>query len=75
MTPLETRVPNTVQQQAVDRPVSTRVIVTVLADYGPYDPPAVREALEAAVESGDVKRVEGGYQPGEWDEYQPASVR
>lgn len=70
MTPLEHRVPNTVHQQAVDGPVLARVIVTTLADYGPHDPPAVREALEAAVE-----RVESGYRPGEWDEYRPASAR
>jgi|AntDeeMetagen681_2_1112603.scaffolds.fasta_scaffold25446_3 hypothetical protein len=29
----------------------------------------VREALDAAVERGDVERVNGGYRPGEWDEW------
>ena len=75
MTPLEQRVPNTVHQQAVDGPVPARVIVTTPADYGPHDPPAIREALEAAVERGDVECVEGGYRHGEWDEYRPASAR
>ena len=75
MTPLEHRVPNAVHQQAVDGPVPARVIVTTLADYGPHDPPAVREALEAAVERGDVEHVEGGYQSGKWDEYRPSRAR
>ena len=70
MIPLEVRVPNTVCQQAVDRPVSEHVIVLTLACHdGRYDPDDVREALDAAVERGDVERVGGGYQPGEWDEW------
>lgn len=70
MIPLETRVPNTVCQQAIDRPVSEHVIVLTLAYHdGRYDPDDVREALDAAVERGDVEHVDGGYQPGEWDEW------
>lgn len=69
MIPLETRVPNVVCLQAVDNPVPAHTIVLTLSCHGRYDPDDVRDAIDAAVESGDIERVDGGYQPGEWDEW------
>ena len=70
MIPLETRIPNTVSQQATDQPVSEHVIVLTLACHdGRHDPDDVREALAEAVDRGDVERVEEGYRPAEWDEW------
>lgn len=72
--PLETAVPNTVYMQAVEKPVPEHVIVSTLASNGRRDPDAIRDALEVAVDRGDIEYVEGGYQPGEWDEYRPANA-
>lgn len=47
----------------------------ILINFSSHDPDAVRDALEAAVERGDVEHVEDGYQPGEWDEYRSPRAR
>lgn len=44
-------------------------MLTLACHGDQYEPDNVREALDAAVERGDVERVDGGYQPGEWDEW------
>lgn len=76
LVPLETRVPNTVCLQAVNGPVPDHTIVLTLACHaGQYEPDDVRKALDAAVERGDVERVDGGYQPGEWDEWECPRAR
>lgn len=70
MIPLEIRVPNVVCLQAVNNPVPGHTIVLTLAGHdGRYDPDDVRDAIDIAAENGNIEHVDGGYQPGEWDEW------
>lgn len=75
MTPLDIRVPNLIYAQAADGPVPERVVIQTLVDHGSQTPAKVREALQQAVERGNIDRVGEGYQPGEWDEYRPAEAK
>ena len=56
MSELDHAVPYTVYMRAVERPISEHVIVSTLSANGRRDPDAIREALAAAVDRGDIEQ-------------------